>query len=63
MQVQILRPISGLDAEVGQVVDASAWPDNRVRQLLRQRRVNLVMVPAADVGKGRRHGVQATDAR
>lgn len=55
MLVQILRPINGLRAEVGDVVDASEWAENRVRQFVKQRRVAVVMPPAAMGKKGRRN--------
>lgn len=62
MLVQILRPISGLAAKVGDVVDASGWAPNRVRSLMKQRRCAPVMAPAdAGAAKGRRH--EATHAR
>jgi hypothetical protein len=57
MHVQILRPISGLDAGVGDVVDTSTWAPDRIRVLMKQRRCVPVMAPAASTTdkRGRRY--------
>ena len=46
MLVHVLRRVSGLEAVPGDVVDATEWPENRVRQLIKQRRVHPVMMVA-----------------
>ena len=47
MMVQVLRPFSAATpVKAGDILDASAWPVNRVRQLTRFRFVQVVATTA-----------------